>query len=161
MVEPHVVTLRATRADDLDELFRIQLDPEANRMAAFTPEDPSDRAAFDAHWRRLFAREDVDSRTVRCDGRIVGSVSRWIDAESRQPEITYWIDRSEWGRGIATRAVRLFLDSQPRPVRARAAADNAASVAVLGKLGFVEVGRDRGYANARRAEIDEIEFELR
>ncbi|MGR0220455.1 GNAT family N-acetyltransferase [Agromyces sp. ZXT2-6] len=161
MVEPHVVTLRATRAGDLDELFRIQLDPEANRMAAFTAGDPSDRAAFDAHWERLFGRDDVDARTVRCDGRIVGSVARWIDAETRTPEITYWIDREQWGRGIATRAVRLFLDSQPRPVRARAAADNAASVSVLGKLGFVEVGRHRDVAKARGEEIEEIEFELR
>ncbi|HEU4756990.1 MAG TPA: GNAT family N-acetyltransferase [Agromyces sp.] len=161
MVEPHVVTLRATRAGDLDELFRIQLDPEANRMAAFTVADPSDRAAFDARWERLLAREDVDSRTVRCDGRIVGSVGRWIDPESQVAELTYWIDRADWGRGIATRAMRLFLDSQPRPVRARAAADNAASVAVLVKLGFVEVARDRGYANARGEEIEEIEFVLR
>lgn len=161
MVEPHVVTLRATRAGDLDELFRIQLDPDANFMAAFTAEDPSDRAAFDAHWERLFSRDDVDARTVRCDGRIVGRVGRWIDAETGMPEVTYWIDREHWGRGIATRAMRLFLDTQPRPLRARAAADNAASVALLGKLGFIEVGRDRGFANARGEEIEEIEFVLR
>jgi RimJ/RimL family protein N-acetyltransferase len=161
MVEPHVVTLRATRAGDLDELFRIQLDPEANRIAAFTADDPSDRAAFDAHWERLAAREDADNRTVRSDGRIVGRVARWIDAETGMAEITYWIDREYWGRGIATRAMRLFLDTQPRPVRARAAADNAASVALLTRLGFVEVGRDRGYANARGEEIEEIEFVLR
>jgi RimJ/RimL family protein N-acetyltransferase len=161
MVEPHVVTLRATRAGDLDELFRIQLDPEANRMAAFTATDPTDRAAYDAHRARFSARDDYDARTVRYDGRIVGSVARWIDAETGMPEITYWIDREHWGRGIATRALRLFLDTQPRPVRARAAADNAASVAVLRKLGFVEVGRDRDYANARGEEIEEIEFVLR
>ena len=109
MVEPHVVTLRATRAGDLDELFRIQLDPEANRVAAFTAEDPSDRAAFDAHWERFSGRDDYDARTVRCDGRIVGRVARWIDPETRMPEVTYWIDREQWGRGIATR-----VDS-PRP----------------------------------------------
>jgi RimJ/RimL family protein N-acetyltransferase len=161
MVEPHVVTLRATRAGDLDELFRIQLDPEANRVAAFTARDPSDRTAFDEHWTRLLGRDDADTRTVRCDGRIVGSVGRWIDSESGMPEVTYWIDREHWGRGIATRAMRLFLDTQPRPIRARAAADNAASVAVLGKLGFVEVGHDRGYAEARGAEVDEVVLELR
>jgi RimJ/RimL family protein N-acetyltransferase len=161
MVEPHVVTLRATRAGDLDELFRIQLDPEANRMAAFTAEDPSDRAAFDAHWERFSGRDDYDARTVRCDGRIVGRVARWIDPETRMPEVTYWIDREQWGRGIATRAMRLFLDTQPRPLRARAAADNTASVAMLTRLGFVEVGRGRDYANARGEEIEEIEFILR
>ena len=48
MGEPHVVTLRATRAADLDELFRFRTDHEANRMAAFVAKDPTDRAAFDA-----------------------------------------------------------------------------------------------------------------
>ncbi|MGR2753799.1 GNAT family N-acetyltransferase [Agromyces arachidis] len=155
------MTLRATRAGDRDELFRIQCDPEANRMAAFTSKDPTDRAAYDARVARFAARDDVDNRTVRCDGRIVGSVGRWVDDDTGMVEISYWIDREHWGRGIATRALRLFLDTQPRPLRARAAADNAGSIAVLRKLGFVEVGRDRGFAEARREEIEEIEFVLR
>ena len=46
-------------------------------------------------------------------------------------------------------------------VRARAAADNTASIALLTRLGYVEVGRDRGYANARGEEIEEIAFVLR
>lgn len=161
MVEPHVVTLRATRAGDLDELFRIRLDPEATRVAADTADDPSDRAAFDAHWQRLLARADVDARTVRCDGSIVGSVVRWVDADGPAPEITCWIDRAHRGHGIATRAMRLFLDTQARPVRARAAADDVAARAAIGTLGFVEVARERSLANARGDEIEEIVFELR
>lgn len=161
MVEPHVVTLRATRAGDLDELFRIRIDPEANRTAASTVEDPSDRAAFDAHWERLLARPDVDARTVRCDGSIVGSVVRWVDDARPEPEITCWIDRAHRGLGIATRALRLFLDTQARPVRVRAAADDAAARAAIGTLGFVEVARERSLANAHGDEIEEIVFELR
>jgi len=154
MGEPHVVTLRATRVGDLDALFLIEQDPIAVEMAAFTPPDPGDRATFDAHWRRLFADPGVDARTVRADGDIVGSVARWLDEGT--PEITYWIDRAYWGRGIATRAMRLFLDALgERPVRARVAADNAGSIAVLEKLGFEFAATESGFANARGTEIEE------
>ena len=36
MGQPHVVTLRATRAGDLDALFTFEQHEEAVRMAAFT-----------------------------------------------------------------------------------------------------------------------------
>ena len=158
MVEPHVVTLRATRAGDLDELFRTRRDPETSLEAASAADGPSDRAAIDEEWESLAARDDTDARTIRSDGRIVGEVASWIDADTGMPEIAYWIDREHRGLGIATRAVRLFLDTQPRPVRARAAADDAASAALLPRLGFVEGGRARGDAAARGGEI---EFVLR
>lgn len=162
MGEPHVVTLRATRDGDLDALFLIERDPVAVRTAAFTPPDPSDRAAFDAHWRRLLGDPGVDARTVRADGEVVGSVARWFDEGTA--EITYWIDRAHWGQGIATRAMRLFLDAldsrDERPVRARVAADNAGSIAVLEKLGFEHVGTVTGFANAREADIEERVYRL-
>jgi RimJ/RimL family protein N-acetyltransferase len=159
MGQPHVVTLRATRDGDLDALFAFGLHEEAVRMAAFTSADPADRAAFDAHWRRLLADPTVDARTVRADGEIVGSVARWLD--DGEAEITYWIDPAHWGRGIATRAMRLFLDAlRDRPVRAHVAADNAASIAVLERLGFRRVGSELSYANARGTEIEEYRYRL-
>lgn len=159
MGEPHVVTLRTTRAEDLDALFRFAQHPAAVQMAAFTPPSPGDRASFDAHWRRLIADPAIDARTVRADGEVVGSVARWFDDDGA--EITYWIDPAHWGRHIATRAMRLFLDAlRERPIRARVAADNAASIAVLEKLDFRRVGAERSFANARGAEIDEVVYRL-
>ena len=88
------------------------------------------------------------------DGRVVGSVARWYDEGTA--EITYWIDPAHWGEGIGTRAVRLFLDAlHERPVRVRVAADNARSIAILAKLGFRQVGTERGFANARGVEVEE------
>ena len=154
MGEPHVVTLRATRDRDLDALFTFEQDEAAVQMAAFTPPDPSDRVTFDAHRRRILADPSVDARTVRADGRIVGSVARWYDEGTA--EITYWIDPAHWGEGIGTRAVRLFLDAlHERPVRVRVVADNARSIAILEKLGFRQVGTEVGFANARGTEVEE------
>ena len=159
MGEPHVVTLRATRDRDLDALFTFEQDATAVQMAAFTPPDPTDRATFDAHWRRLLADPSVDARTVRADGDIVGSVASLY--EEGDAEITYWIDPAHWGEGIASRAVRLFLDSlHERPVRVRVAADNARSIAILEKLGFEQVGTELSFANARGVEIEERIYRL-
>jgi RimJ/RimL family protein N-acetyltransferase len=47
-----------------------------------------------------------------------------------------------------------------RPLYARAAADNAGSVRVLEKCGFVLTGHERGFANARGEEIDEVVLTL-
>jgi RimJ/RimL family protein N-acetyltransferase len=48
-----------------------------------------------------------------------------------------------------------------RPLVARAAADNVASLRVLEKCGFVRVGADGGFSNARGEDVDEIIFRLR
>jgi RimJ/RimL family protein N-acetyltransferase len=128
-------------------------------MAAFTAPDPTDRATFDAHWRRLIDDPTVDARTIRADGAIVGSVARWF--EDGTHEITVWIDPGHWGEGIATRALRLFLEAlRERPVRARVAADNAGSIVVLEKLGFRQVGIEVSFANARGTEIEERIYRL-
>jgi RimJ/RimL family protein N-acetyltransferase len=157
--QPHVVTLRATRAGDLDALFRFRQDPQATRMAAFTSGDPNDRDAFDTRWARLIADAGIDVRTIRADGVIVGDLVRWSDGDAAF--IGYWIDTAHWGEGIATRALRLFLDAvHDRPLLAHVAADNAGSIRVLEKLGFVQAGSDVSFANARGIDIEERSYRL-
>ena len=147
--------LRDVRDEDVDVLFEHWTDPEANRMAAFTAENPNDREAFDARWARLLANEDVTALTIALDGEVVGTVTSWTQDGNR--EITYWIGREHWGKGIATRALAEFLEVETtRPLHAAAAADNAGSIRVLEKCGFRRAGGGRGYANARGEEIDEV-----
>lgn len=151
--------LRAIRDEDLDTLFEHWVDPESNRMAAFTAADPSDREAFDARWSRLRANEETLHRTIEVDGVIVGVISSW--SQDGEREVTYWLGREHWGKGLATRALAAFLDVETtRPLRAAAAADNAGSIRVLEKCGFERVAEDRGYANARGEEIDEVILRL-
>jgi RimJ/RimL family protein N-acetyltransferase len=153
------VALRPVHDSDLPVFFRLTNDPESVRMAAFTAKDPTDRDAFDAHWKRIRARDDVLNRTILVDGDVVGSVAVYGEPDER--EVTYWIDRAYWGKGIATAALRDLLAEAPeRPVHARVAADNAGSRRVLEKCGFRVSGHDRGFANARGEEIDELVLTL-
>ena len=154
------IGLRAVSESDLDVLFEFERDPEAVHMAAFTHEDPSDREAFLAHWRRILKAPSVIARTITRGGAVLGSVLSY--EEEGSPEVTYWIGRPHWGQGVATEALGQFLKSVDprRPMRARAAKDNVASIRVLEKCGFVVVAEARGFANARGAEIDEVELEL-
>ena len=153
------VALRPVHDSDLPVFFRQTNDPESLRMAAFTPKDPTDRDAFDAHWKRIRASSDTLNRTILADGDVVGSVAVYGEPDER--EVTYWIDRAYWGKGIATAALRDLLAEVPeRPLYARVAADNPASRRVLEKCGFLVSGHDRGFANARGEEIDELVLTL-
>ena len=152
--------LRPVVADDLPIFFEQQADPDANYIAAFTVKDPSDRAAFMARWQRILADPTVIIRTVVTDGAVAGSVLSY-EVEGR-PEVSYWLGRAFWGRGIATRALTAFLAdaNRTRPIYARAAKDNIGSLRVLAKCGFTIVGEDKGYANARGAEVEEYVLAL-
>ncbi|MEU8676484.1 GNAT family N-acetyltransferase [Streptomyces sp. NPDC048560] len=149
------VTLREVRDGDLPLFFAFMSDPEASRVAAFTSKDPTDRAAFDAHWARIRAADHILMRTVLADGVVVGNTGVYGPPDDRQ--VTFWIDRAHWGRGLATAALRALLGLVPeRPLYARAAADNLGSAGALRRCGFVVTGRDRGFAEARGEETDEL-----
>jgi len=148
-------TLRNVIDDDLDVFFEDQQDAEARWMAAFVPGDPTDRTAFDAHWRRIGSDRGIVARSVIVDDEVAGHVIAF-DADGRR-EVTYWIGRAFWGRGVATAALQALLAECPeRPLYARAASDNVASRRVLEKCGFTTLAHERGFADARRAEIDEL-----
>jgi RimJ/RimL family protein N-acetyltransferase len=151
--------LRELRDDDRDVLFEQWADPVAAQMAAFTPPDHMDRDAYERRWTRNAANETVIARAILIDGEVAGSIASWADGDER--ELTYWIGRSYWGKGIATAALEAFLDvDRARPLNARVACDNVASFRVLEKCGFAVVGTDRGFAEARSAEIDEFVLQL-
>ncbi|MEV7237984.1 GNAT family N-acetyltransferase [Streptomyces sp. NPDC051020] len=150
------VTLREVRDGDLPVFYAQSNEPEGILMAAFTAKDPSDRAYFEAHWARIRRDPAVFVRTVvGKSGEIVGHAAVFGPPEER--EVTYWIGREYWGRGVATAALRELLTRIPeRPLHARVAADNSGSIRVLKKCGFVTTGHERGFANARGEEIEEV-----
>jgi RimJ/RimL family protein N-acetyltransferase len=151
--------LREVRDEDMPVLFEQWADPVAVQMAAFTTPDQMDRDAFERRWSRLRADDTVLARAIVVDGDVAGTIGSWGGADER--EVTYWIGRAYWGRGIATAALTMFLAVDPcRPLHARVAYDNVASRRVLEKCGFRVIGSERGFAEARSGEIEELVLRL-
>ena len=145
--------------EDLDVLFEQWADPAAAHMAAFTAPDHMDRDAFERRWSRIRADETTTNRVIVVDGEVAGTIGSWGDQGER--EVTYWIGRSYWGKGIATAALEAFLAvDASRPLRARVASDNVASRRVLEKCGFRVVATERGFAEARSRVIEEFVLRL-
>ena len=154
------ITLRDVTMADLSIFFEQQLDPDANYMAAFTRKDPADRDGFMLHWGKVLADKGITIKTILFQGRVVGSVLShgWFG----EPEISYWLGKEYWGKGVATQALSEFLDIvKARPLYARVVKDNIASLRVLEKCGFTISGEDKGFANARGEEVEELILVLR
>ncbi len=154
-----LVTLREATAADLPVLFEQQRDPEANEMAAFTAANPEDRSAYMARWSRLLREPDIVIKAILFGDEVAGSVLSY--EEDGRTEVSYWLGRDYWGRGIATQALAMFLMLQTkRPLHARVARDNYGSIRVLEKCGFVVIDRETSFANARGEEIIELIMRL-
>jgi hypothetical protein len=104
-----------------DAVFDEMRGPESVRMAAFTAENPDDRAAFDAHMAKIGRTPGVTRRAIALDGRLVGTVASFVI--EGDTEVT-------------------------------------ASLKVLQEAGFTVTGTDTGFANARKAEIQETILRL-
>lgn len=151
----HEIKLRPTVVEDLETLFQFQLDDEANYLAAFTSKDSTNKEAYIAKFTKLLTDPTINNQTIIAGTVIVGSIAKFIMEDD--VEITYWIDKNFWGKGIATTALKDFLTIETtRPIFGRVAFDNLGSQKVLEKCGFVKIGTDKGFANARQTEIEEF-----
>lgn len=154
------IQLRPVETRDLGVFYTHLQHPPAQQMAAFIHENPADRAAHDAHWAKLLARDSILKRSIDllhedAEPELVGHIISF-DMEGDR-ELTYWIDHHHWGKGIATKALGQFCNiEKTRPMYGRAAKDNPASIKVMTANGFALLREERGYANARGAEIDEV-----
>jgi RimJ/RimL family protein N-acetyltransferase len=153
------ISLRPLEDRDLDTIYQHVTDPESVRMAAFTAEDQTDRHAFLNRMSRVRADTSATNRVIDVDGAIAGTIASFrIDD---QLEVTYWVDRTQWGKGIASAALQILLaETAERPVYARAASDNLGSLRVLEKAGFRRIGVNRGFAPGRGEEIEETILRL-
>jgi RimJ/RimL family protein N-acetyltransferase len=153
---PPEVRLRPVEDGDLDVLFAHQADPEAAEMAAFPSRD---RERFDAHWAKMRLDDTVVSRVILVDGLVAGGINSWQDDGQRL--IGYWVGREHWGRGVATRALTLFLSDFPaRPLYAHVAARNAGSIRVVQKCGFQRDRVQETHAPKPEDGIEEFIFVL-
>jgi RimJ/RimL family protein N-acetyltransferase len=146
------VLLRDVLEGDLPTFFEHQLDPAANRMAAFAPRDND---AFMAHWKKILADTAVAKKTILFDGHVAGNIVSFERSGKR--EVGYWIGREYWGKGIATEALLQFLRHvTERPLYALVAKHNVASIRVLEKCGFAIADHGRGSPGARGPVVLEV-----
>lgn len=126
------VQLRTLTEADLPHIFRMQLDPESNRMAMTNPRTAE---AFAAHWAKILPDPKLTNKAILFNEVMVGSISCFPHED--EFHVGYWIDREHWGQGIASRALELLLlEVTIRPLYAHVATSNSASLRVLQKCGF-------------------------
>ena len=150
------LTLRDAKAADIPALYAMQSDPEANRLAGFVPRSRPD---FVKHWRKILKDAGVEKKMILLDGEVAGYLVCFVRIRPDR-EVGYWIDRAHWGKGVATKALRTFLKEYSlRPLYARVAKHNAASLRVVKKNGFKVTGEDK-FSNAAGEKYDEFVLKL-
>lgn len=135
------ITLRPVVDSDLPIFFEQQNDPVANELAASAARN---RDTFFWHWERIRVADSVLIRTVLYDNQVAGHILSF-DMNGKR-EVGYWLGRNFWGKGIASNALKQFLDVElTRPVYGYAAKQNIGSQRVLQKCGFELLGEEGIY----------------
>lgn len=158
----HTPSIRIRRVEprDLSVIFEFQSDPESNAMAGTKPRT---REAFLSVWEQHLANPEINARVIEVDGangsEVVGNIA-CFQADG-QDCVGYWIVRSHWGKGYASRALELFLAEEPRrPLHASADRSNARSHRILEKCGFRCTGFHLGEETDRFLAREVAEFVL-
>jgi RimJ/RimL family protein N-acetyltransferase len=126
------ILLRDVIGSDLPIFFEHQREPEANQMAAFPSRD---RDSFMAHWSKIRKDKSNILKTILYNGQVAGNMLSFVMEGKR--EVGYWIGREYWGRGLATEALKMFLEvEKTRPLYGVVAKHNIGSRRVLEKSGF-------------------------
>jgi len=149
-VETPRIVLRAWQTDDLDAFARLTADPQVVRYVGDgTVLSREQTAEWIVIANRNIGKWGFGTHAVV--ERESGSVIGWAglihsdQAQETAAEIIYALSPAAWGRGYATELARGILDwawrhSKLERVIATIAPDNAASIAMMGKLGFVSEG---------------------
>jgi 8-oxo-dGTP diphosphatase len=163
------LSLRPLQPADAESLHRLINDWEISRTLAEVP-FPYPRALAD-DWISSTARE-LQAGTayhLAITGQegaqevLVGGVGLRIDSQAKRGRLGYWVGRRFWGHGVATEAgARLarwaLANLDLEGLDATVDAANAASIAVLRKIGFQECGVGREMFVARGSEHDVLRF---
>ena len=141
-IETERLSLRAFEEDDLEPLWQIRSDREAMRFT-FSPGSREESAANLRAYAALLGELGYAPWTVVHGGRIVGWGGLNVDPfqPGWGPEVSYFLARDVWGRGLATELVRTALrhgfdDHGLAKICAFTRPDNPASARVLEKCGF-------------------------
>ena len=115
---------------------------------------PRSAEAFEAHWANILRDPSLTAKAILLGEEMVGNVSCF--QRDGQANVGYWVSREHWGKGIASRALKLFLlEVHVRPLYAHVATSNGASLRVLQKCGLVVERVQVSPGSGRYAECEE------
>jgi RimJ/RimL family protein N-acetyltransferase len=150
------VMIREVEEADLEIFFRQQLDPESHRLIGTAMRDRDD---FMAHWEKHRRDPSVRLMAILANGAVAGHVVSYVVEQKRQ--VGYWLGGEFAGQGIATRALKLFLEAYlERPMYAHVAEQNPPSARVLEKCGFDKIGESQRPRPVTREVVAEAVYRL-
>lgn len=155
--------VRSWRIEDAPSLARhANNDKIAQRLRDRFPH-PYTFAHAQQFIAQALARMPQTEFAIEVDGQAVGGIGLVLgeDVDRLSAELGYWLGEAYWGRGIGTAAVRVLVDDAftrfgLARVFALTFADNAASIRVLEKSGFVLEGRLRRSAVKAGRILDQL-----
>jgi RimJ/RimL family protein N-acetyltransferase len=131
--------LRTARPDDLEGLHAVLSDPRATVWWSTPSHETLDqtREWLDA---MIAAGPDHPDFVVEWDGRVIGKAGFW-----KLPDVGYILHPDVWGQGLAGEAVGAVIDHvfstrAGDTLTADVDPENAASIRLLQRLGFVRTG---------------------
>jgi RimJ/RimL family protein N-acetyltransferase len=152
------ISLRKAVVSDVDSFFAYSLEPEAVRVAMPARDIPNARK-FHEEWNRIRHGHGFTCRTILVGSEVAGYIAKFDQMD--KPSLSYWLGRKYWGRGTATRALELFLDEVSiRPLYARVATGNGASLRILERQGFRAIGFDQYYSPPNECNTTEVILRL-
>jgi [ribosomal protein S5]-alanine N-acetyltransferase len=139
MIRTERLILREARMEDLDDVHAMLSDPAAMRYWAH-PEHETLTESRSWLEGMVRAASEIDF-LIEHEGRVIGKAGAW-----RLPEVGFLLHPDHWGKGLALEAMtaviaHLFATTDAEVLMADVDPRNAASLRLLGKLGFVETGR--------------------
>jgi len=159
--------VRSWASTDLAPLVRHANDPRVSehlRDRFPSPYSVGDGRRFLARLRRA---PESTVWAVEVDGEAVGGIGIQIgrDNDRVSAEIGYWLGHAYWGRGIGTAALAgvsqyVLEQFQLTRVFALPFADNAASIRVLEKSGYMLEGRLRRSAVKHGRVLDQLLYAI-
>jgi len=149
-----LVTLREFRLDDIDAAQHVVGDDEVTRWLSFdsrSPEATADMVTGAIERAKLTPRSEYYLAVADDDDQLIGFARLGLGGV-QAAKLGYAVRADQWGNGYATDACRILIDFAFGPlglhrITAAIGPDNAASIAVVRKLGMEYEGRLRDHVH--------------
>ena len=133
--------MRRARPTDLDDVHAILSDPRAMRYWSRPEHETIEETRRFLEFLCGCPGNGGDDWAIELDGRVIGKAGSWAP-----PEVGFILHPDHWGAGIAFEAMSalipvLFARHDVPALTADVDPRNAASLALLARLGFREAGR--------------------